>query len=69
LSEKNDPAYLFVEASSPDGKAAGVSQDCLICCTLLSLMSEDRLDEKIGKLSPKLVADLDTCLKAALGIA
>src|SRR5205085_4252438 len=51
LDEKGDPAYLFVDASTPEARAAGLDQDCLICCTLLSLMSEDRLQEKIGKLS------------------
>src|SRR5439155_17254501 len=48
LDEKDDPAYLFVEASTPEGKSARLNQDCLICCTMLSLISEDRLTEKIG---------------------
>jgi mRNA interferase MazF len=69
LAEKGDPAFLFIDAGSPAGKAAGVTQDCLICCTLLALMSEDRLDEKIGKLPAELLPKLDECLKAALGIA
>src|SRR5436309_15980682 len=51
LDEKDDPAYLFVEASTPEARAAGLDRDCLICGTLLSLMSEDRLTEKIGRLS------------------
>src|SRR5580700_11804741 len=69
LDEKDDPACLFVEASTLEAKAAGLDRDCLICCTLLSLMSEDRLTEKIGKLSAAMVANLDDCLKAALGVA
>jgi mRNA-degrading endonuclease toxin of MazEF toxin-antitoxin module len=68
LSEKNDPACLFVEAVSPEAKAAGLDKDCVICCTLLSLMTEERLKEKIGKLSAKMLTDLDECLKVALGI-
>src|SRR5258708_6232568 len=68
LDEKDDPAFLFVEASTPEAKAAGLDRDCLICCTLLSLMSEDRLQEKIGKLSAEMLSKLDDCLKAALGI-
>jgi mRNA interferase MazF len=68
LDEKDDPACLFIEASTPEGKAAGVDRDCLICCTLLTLMSEDRLKEKIGSLSTEMLAELDACLKAALGI-
>ena len=68
LDEKGDPAFLFVDAATPDGKAAGVDRDCLICCPLLSLMSEDLLTQKIGKLSAAMLAKLDDCLKAALGI-
>ena len=68
LAEKADPACLFIEAGTAEARAAGVDRDCLICCTLLSLMSEERLAEKIGKLTPELLAKLDLCLKAALGI-
>ncbi|MBI1913669.1 MAG: type II toxin-antitoxin system PemK/MazF family toxin [Planctomycetes bacterium] len=68
LDEKDDPVCLFVEASSAEAKAAGLDRDCLICCTLLSLMTEDRLKEKIGNVSGELLSELDDCLKAALGI-
>ncbi|MGO9469849.1 MAG: type II toxin-antitoxin system PemK/MazF family toxin [Isosphaeraceae bacterium] len=47
LDEKDDPACSFVEADTPEGKAAALDRDCLVCCTLLSLMTEDRLKEKI----------------------
>jgi hypothetical protein len=40
----------------------------LICCTLLSLMTEDRLKERVGNLSVEMLTKLDECLKAALGI-
>jgi mRNA-degrading endonuclease toxin of MazEF toxin-antitoxin module len=69
LDEKGDPACLFIKAATAEGKAAGVDRDCLICCTLLSLMSEDRLIQKIGKLPARMLPQLDHCLKAALGIA
>ena len=68
LDEKDDPAYLLIAASTPKAKGTGLDRDCLVCCTLLSLMSEDRLQEKIGKLSAETLAELDGCLKAALGI-
>jgi len=68
LAEKKDPACLFVGAATAEGKAAGFDRDCLICCTLLSLMTEDRLTEKIGRLSAEMLDKLDDCLKAALGI-
>ncbi len=68
LDEKDDPAYLFVKADTPEGKAAGLDRDCLICCTLLSLLAEDRLKEEVGNLSAEILTELDDCLKAALGL-
>ena len=46
-----------------------MSRDCVISCYLLTLMSEDRLQERIGRLSTELQAKLDNCLKAALGLS
>jgi mRNA-degrading endonuclease toxin of MazEF toxin-antitoxin module len=69
LSERGDPACLFIEVASPEGQATGLDRDCLVCCYLLSLMGEDRLQQVLGKLSPPMRAPLDDCLKAALGIS
>ena len=69
LSERSDPACLFIDVSTPEGRAPGLDRDCLVCCYLLSLMGEDRLQQVIGKLSPSMLVRLDECLKAALGIA
>ena len=68
LDEKEGPACLFIDASTPDGQATGLSRDCLVTCYLLSLMSEDRLRERIGHLPDRLLAELDGCLKAAVGL-
>jgi mRNA interferase MazF len=68
LDEKGDPAYLFVGAATPEAQGTGLDHDCLICCTLLSVMTEDRLTEKIGELPAELLTSLDDCLKVALGV-
>jgi len=69
LDDADDPACLFMDSSTPAASAAGLSRDCLISCYLLTLMSEDRLQERIGRLSTELQAKLDNCLKAALGLS
>ena len=68
LDEKGDPACLFVDSSASEAQAAGLTRDCLISCCLLTLMSEDRLQERIGRLPDEMLARLDDCLKAALGL-
>ena len=68
LDDKNDPACFLIEAATPEGLAAGVVQDSLFSGYLLSLMSEDRLQEVIGKLPDEAMRKADACLKAALGL-
>src|SRR5258708_1065766 len=69
LSDKDDPACLLIEAASAEGRAAGIAHDSVLSGYLLSLMSEDRLTEVIGKLPKEPMQKVDACLKAALGLS
>jgi mRNA-degrading endonuclease toxin of MazEF toxin-antitoxin module len=69
LDDKDDPACFLIEAGTPESHAAGVVQNSLFCGYLISLMSEDRLQDVIGKLSNVSMRKMDECLKASLGIA
>lgn len=51
LDDRDDPACFLIETASPEGQAAGIVQDSLFSGYLISLMSEDRLQDVIGKLS------------------
>lgn len=68
LEGKGDPACLFLDSSSPEAQAAGLTRDCLISGYLLTLMSEDRLQERVGRLPSETMSKLDVCLKTALGL-
>ncbi len=68
LDDKDDPACFLIEAETPEGRAAGILQDSLFSGYLISLMSEDRLQDVIGKLSDEALRKADECLKAALAI-
>jgi len=68
LDDKDDPTCFLIEAAMPEGHAAGIIQDSVFSGYLLSLMSEDRLQDVIGKLSDGAMQKADECLKAALGI-
>ena len=69
LAEQSDPSCILINANTPEAIATGIQRDSLISCALLSVMSEDRLTEKIGKLTPPLLTKLDRCLKIVLGIS
>jgi mRNA-degrading endonuclease toxin of MazEF toxin-antitoxin module len=69
LAAANDPAFLLIEVSTPDGQATGLVQDSVVGCLFLATIAEDRLSPPIGKLSAALLARLDDCLKFALGLS
>jgi mRNA-degrading endonuclease toxin of MazEF toxin-antitoxin module len=48
LDDKDDPACFLNHAATTEGHAAGIIQDSLFSAYLLSLMSEDRLQDVIG---------------------
>jgi mRNA interferase MazF len=68
LGDKDDPACFLLEAGTAEGQMAGILQDSLFSGYLISLMSEDRLQDVIGKLSDEAMRKVDDCLKAAMGI-
>ena len=68
LDDKDDPACLFIGSSAPDAQTTGLTRDCVVSCYILSPMRGDRLRERIGRLPSQLLAELDDCLKAALGL-
>ncbi len=68
LNDRNDPACFVLEATTPEGRAAGLQHDSLFCGYLISLMSEDRLTDVIGKLSDETLRRADSCLRAALAL-
>jgi mRNA interferase MazF len=68
LADKDDPACLFIDSSDPATKATGLTMDCVVAGYMLTLMTEDRLRERIGRLPDPLLAKLDDCLETALGV-
>src|SRR5262245_32865807 len=68
LAAATDPAFLLIDVSTPDGQATGLAQNSVVGCLFLATIAEDRLSPPIGKFSPALLARLDHCLKAALGL-
>ena len=68
LSMASDPACLFIDATTPDGRATGVVRDCVVSCLVLVTVYADTIVQKLGTLSPAMKQQLDGCLKAAMGL-
>jgi mRNA interferase MazF len=69
LAAASDPAYLFIDVATPEGKATGLLSNSVVSCLLLASVNADRVEPVIGKLSAAMLSKLNDCLKAALALA
>src|SRR5437588_1947311 len=68
LTMARDAACLFIEASTPEGKATGLIHDSVVSCLLLASVDTNTVANVLGSLSPAMKRQLDDCLKAALAL-
>lgn len=68
LSMAIDAACLFIDVSTPEGRAAGLMRNSVVSCLLLATIDQDRVDQVLGTLSATMRDRLDDCLKVALGM-
>jgi mRNA-degrading endonuclease toxin of MazEF toxin-antitoxin module len=68
LTMASDPACLFIDTSTPEGRATGLVRDSVVSCLVLVTVYTDTVAQALGTLSPTMNQRLDDCLKAALGI-
>jgi mRNA interferase MazF len=68
LALATDPACLFVDVKTPEGRATGLLQNSVVSCLLLATVDADRVAKVLGSLSAAMKPKIDDCLKAALGL-
>jgi mRNA interferase MazF len=68
LAAAADPASLYIDVASPEGKATGLDQDSVTCCLFLAKVAESRIGSPVGKFSVSMMQKLNDCLKAAMAI-
>jgi mRNA interferase MazF len=68
LTMKDDPACLFLDLSTPEGKATGLLVDSVVSGLVLDTVYADTVAQVLGSLSTTLLQKFDASLKVALGI-
>ena len=63
-----DPACLFIDTSTPEGRATGLVRDSVVSCLVLVTVYADTVGQVLGTLSPALKQKLNDCPKTALAI-
>jgi mRNA-degrading endonuclease toxin of MazEF toxin-antitoxin module len=66
LTMARDPACLFIDTSTPEGRATGLVRDSVVSCLVLVTVYRDTVTQILGTLSPTMGLELNACLKAAL---
>src|SRR6516165_8871053 len=68
LTMKGSPACLFIDISTPEGKATGLLIDSVVSSLVLDTVYADTIAQVLGSLSPTLLRKFDDCLKVGLGL-
>lgn len=68
LSMAADPVCLLIDTTTSDGLATGSSQSAVVSCLRLVTVYRGAVDQVLGRLSPVMRAQLDGCLRTALGL-
>src|SRR5262249_18765630 len=68
LTMKGDPAWLFIDASTPEGQATGLVIDSVVSSLVLDTVYADTVAQVLGSLSTTLLKRFDNCLKVGLGL-
>jgi mRNA-degrading endonuclease toxin of MazEF toxin-antitoxin module len=69
LTPANDPAFVLIDISTPEGKATGLDQNSLVSGLFLATVFGDRIDRIIGKVSAGLMQKVNACLKTTLDLS
>ena len=68
LAMASDPACLFIDTSTSEGKATGLVRNSVVSCLVLMTVYADEVAQVLGTLPLTMKQKLDGCLKAALGL-
>jgi len=68
LTMAGDPACLFIDANTPEGKATGLVRDSVVSCLVLVTVYRDTVAQVLGSLSVAMKQKLNDRLKVALAL-
>ena len=68
LTMAGDPACLFIDVSTSEGKATGLVRDSVVSCLVLVTIYKVSVARVLGSLSAVMKHKLSDCLKSALGL-
>jgi mRNA-degrading endonuclease toxin of MazEF toxin-antitoxin module len=68
VSRVHEATQLLIDVSTADGTASGLLHDSAVRCERLHSIPQADVRRTVGRLSDVLMAQINDCLKAALGM-
>ena len=68
MTMKDNPACLFIDSSSPEAQAMGLTKDSVISGLMLVTVYRGSIEQVLGSLSPARKQKLGDCLRVALSL-
>ena len=68
LTMKDDPACVFIDVNTPEGKATGLLVDSVVSSLVLDTVYVDTVEQIMGSLSTTLLQKLDGCVSVGMGL-
>jgi mRNA interferase MazF len=66
LARRSHPSRIFVAATSPEGRVAGIRLDSVVMTDNLATVLESEIDSQLGRLAD--ITAVDAALKHTLGL-
>jgi mRNA-degrading endonuclease toxin of MazEF toxin-antitoxin module len=63
-----EATQLLIDPGTPAGRSSGLHGPSVVKCCNLFTVAQDDVQRVIGRLSDSMIAGLEQCLKAALGL-
>lgn len=63
-----EPGHILIDVNTPEGKAAGLRFTSAVNTHGLFTLHTKLIEEHVGQLSPRLMAAVDTELRASMGL-
>lgn len=65
---RNELTHLLIQVASPEGQQSGLLTDSVISCINLATVEQALLDRRIGSLHHSVMAQVNECIRVALGL-
>lgn len=69
IQRATEPTQLLLDVATPEGKQTGLLMNSVVNCVNLFTIEQRKILQRLGRLSPALLRQVEDCLKAAFSLS